>query len=517
MRSSQRLVLNTAVTYTRSLVGAGLALFSSRWVLNGLGQVDYGLFSLVGSILVFIAFLNSVMASSASRHFAYYIGQGDSTEVNRWFNAAFSIHLCIAVALTLAGWGIGDYLILRVFNIPQVRIAVCQQVFHISLVSLFTGMLSIPFVAMFRAKQCIAELSLWDMLHSALNFVLAYYLMQAADDRLIFYAAGMTAILVVYHSGQMFRAAFGFQECAFVFRQWFDKKRVTEIFSFAFWNLIGSLGATLRDQGSAILLNLYFGPKVNAAYGIAKQVSTQTGQLAGAMLGAFSPEITSREGRGDRSGMLDLALRASKFGTLLVLIFLVPLMMEMEYVLRLWLVAPPLYTAPLCRLILCMLLIDRLSTGYMLAINAHGKIAGYQATLGTTLVLTLPLAWLLLHLGCEPPSVGVAFIFTMAGCSFGRVLWARYLLKAPIRRWVTTVVIPCGIVGVLSTVAASLPWYFFESNFSRLVLVTGGSLVVYSVSTWFIALDQSERVFLGQNMQRLVQKMGFFHSTSPKE
>lgn len=507
MKAAHRLILNTAATYTRSVIGLGLALFSSRWVLNGMGQIDYGLFSLVGSVLIFIAFLNSVMAASASRHFAYAIGQGDTVEVNRWFNAAFSIHLCLAIILTLVGWVVGEQLIIHVFTIPQERIAVCQQVFRISLVSLFTGMLAIPFVAMFRAKQRIAELSLWDMLHSILNFVLAYCLMQTAGDRLLFYAVGMTAILVFYHSGQMVRAVVGFQECAFVIRQWFDRKRLKEILSFAVWNLIGSLGATLRDQGSAVLLNLYFGPKVNAAYGIAKQVSAQTGQLAGAMLGAFSPEITSREGRGDRAGMLDLSLRASKFGTLLVLVFLVPLMVEMEYVLRLWLVAPPQYTASLCRLILCTFLLDRLTTGYMLAINAHGRIAGYQATVGLALVLTLPLAWLFLHLGYEPPSVGIAFVLTMFVCSLGRVLWAQHLLKAPIRRWVVRVVLPCAITGALSTAAALLPWYFFPSNFFRLVLVTGSSLTVYLFTIWFVAFDSKEREFVRQNIQRLVGKL----------
>lgn len=507
MKASHRLVLNTAATYTRSLVGGGLALFSSRWVLHALGQVDYGLFSLVGSILVFIAFLNSVMASSASRHFAYAIGQGDAQEVNRWFNAALSIHLCLAVLLTSAGWLIGEHFIVHVFNIPPERVIACQQVFRISLTSLFTGMLSIPFVAMFRAKQRIAELSLWDTVQSVSNFTLAWLLLQMGGDRLIYYALGITAILVFYHSVQIIRAAWAFQECKVVFGRWFDKKRLTEIFSFAVWNLIGSLGAVLRDQGSALLLNLYFGPKVNASYGIAKQVSAQTGQLAGAMLGAFSPEITSREGRGDRAGMIDLSLRASKFGTLLVLVFLVPLVVEMDYVLKLWLIDPPKDTAVFCRLILGMFLIDRLSTGYMLAVNAHGRIAGYQATLGVILVMTLPLAWLLLYMGFAPPSVGIAFIVTMTACSLGRVLWARRLLDAPVRRWLKTVVAPCCIVGAVSAIAAVLPWWFLPPTFFRLALVIGGSLATFAIITWFVALDHQERTFFLQNVMKLQKKI----------
>lgn len=507
MTPSQRLVLNTTASYTRSLLVAGISLFSSRWVLNALGQVDYGLFSLVGSILVFIAFLNSVMAASASRHFAYAIGEGDPSEVNKWFNAAISIHLCFALSLTLIGWLFGEYIILHVLNVPQDRISSSIFVFRISLVSLFTGMFSIPFIAMFKAKQRIAELSAWEMIYSIFSFTFAWYLMRVTGDRLVFYATGITAILVFVHSVQILRAALSFKECKLVFGQWFDRRRLRKIFSFALWNLIGSLGATFRDQGSAILLNLYFGPKINASYNIAKQVSAHTGQLAGAMLGAFSPEITSREGRGDRIGMIDLSLRASKFGTLLVLVFAIPLILEMDYVLKIWLVEPPAYTTALCRLILGMFLIDRLSTGYMLAVNAHGRIAAYQATIGTTLVLTLPLAWLFFHLGFEPTSVGVAFIITMSICSIGRVLWASALLNSPVRRWAEAVILPCSVVGASATISACLPFWLMESSFLRLLWVACCSTIAFSLSTWGVGLDGRERSFISNNIKSIWAKM----------
>jgi Na+-driven multidrug efflux pump len=159
MNPSQRIVLNTAATYTRSVLAVALALFSSRWVLNALGQTDFGIFSVVGSLIIFIVFLNSVMAASAGRHYAFAIGQGNNTEVNRWFNAAFSVHLCLAVFLTLIGWPIGEYLISHVLNIPADRVQTSLGVFRVSLISAFVSMISIPFVAMFTAKQRIAELA----------------------------------------------------------------------------------------------------------------------------------------------------------------------------------------------------------------------------------------------------------------------------------------------------------------------------------------------------------------------
>jgi len=224
------------------------------------------------------------------------------------------------------------------------------------------------------------------------------------------------------------------------------------------------------------------------------------------MLGAFSPEITSSEGRGDRVRMIDLSLRASKFGTILVMLFSVPLMLEMEYVLELWLIEPPPYTASFCQLILCTFMIDRLSTGYMLAVNAHGKIAAYQATLGTALVLTLPLAWVLLQLGYPPPSVGVAFIVTITICSLGRVWWARHLFGVTIRRWLRAVVLPCSVVALAAMFAVIGPRWFLPPSFGRLVVVTATSILASLLTTWFFALTPPEREFAGHNTHLLLNK-----------
>jgi Membrane protein involved in the export of O-antigen and teichoic acid len=367
-------------------------------------------------------------------------------------------------------------------------------------------MISIPFVAMFTAKQHIAELAVWGLLETILVFILSWILMFVSSDRLMFYAVGMVAILVFIQVAQIIRAVIVFCECSINRRQWFDKRRLREIFSFAGWNLIGGIGATMRDQGSAILLNLFFGPKINASYGIANQVSSKTNQLAAAMMGAFMPEITASEGRGDRGRMLDLSLRACKFGTVLVIIFAIPLMVEIDYVLKLWLVRPPLHTALFCQLILCSFLIDRLSAGYMMAVNAYGRIAAYQTTLGTILVFTLPLAWIFLKVGFAPTSVGVAFIITMAICSLGRVLWARHLFCVPVKNWIITVFIPCLIVAVASTLGALAPSWFLQSSFTRLTLATSVSIVATLLTAWFIALDLRERTFIVANTRRLLSK-----------
>ena len=504
--TNQRIAANTIATYTRSVFSVGLALFSSRWVLNALGQTDYGLFSVVGSIIVFITFLNSLMANSAARYYAYHIGQCDSTEVNRWFNTALSIHLCLAVLLIFIGWPVGEYVVAHVLTVPDGRVAACLWVFRISLISAFASMLSVPFVAMFTAKQLITELAAWGILQSTLTFTLAWLLRHASGDRLLFYATGMVIILVFVQSALIFRAMIVFNECKIICRQWLDCHRFKGILSFTTWNLIGWTGVLFRDQGSAILLNLFFGPSVNAAYGIASQVSSQTNQLSSAMVGAFSPEITASEGRGDRARMLALSQRAGKFGTILVLLLAVPLIAEMDYVLKLWLRVPPPYTALFCQLMLGTFLIDRLSTGYILAAQAHGKIAVYQVIVGMSLLLTLPLAWTLLKFGFAPTSIGIAFIATMILTALGRVLWGRHLLGMPISRWWTAVVLPSILVALIATATALTVSWTLPYSFRRLIFVTAASTAATLVTTWFLALDFKERKFIGQNVRRVFNK-----------
>jgi O-antigen/teichoic acid export membrane protein len=271
--------------------------------------------------------------------------------------------------------------------------------------------------------------------------------------------------------------------------------------------LIGYSGYILRNQGSAILLNIQFGPRVNAAYGIANQVSAQTDQLGVAMIGAFSPEITTSEGRGDRTRMLSLSQRAGKFGTILMLLFTIPLMVEMEYVLKIWLGDPPLHTAMFCRLILATSVIDRLSVGNMLAVSAHGKIAAYQATVGACMVLTLPLAWIFLKLGAPPTSVGFVFIITMIAVSAGRVFWARRLFGVPVSQWIRSVALPCGIVGAAATLVALVPFGLLPTSFTRLVCVTALSTTASLLTAWVFALDRDEREFFRQNLRRFLTKI----------
>lgn len=463
---------------------------------------------MVGSLIAFVVFLNNVMAGSASRFFAVSIGSGDTEETNRWFNTSLGIHLGLAGLLVLAGWPIGEYAVKHILKIPPDRVQTCILVFRISLVSAFLSMASVPFTAMFTAKQHIAELAFWGVAQSILAFALAYSLRMIKADLLLVYAFGMVGILALILVVRIVRGIFVFPECKIDVSSWLDRTRMKRMFSFSGWTMIGMTGALLRDHGSAFLLNLHFGPAMNAAYGIATQVSSQVQQLASAMLGAFAPEINASEGRGERTRMLRLADQASKFGTLMVLFFAIPLMMEMDYVLALWLKSPPVHAAAFCKLILATFLIDRLSTGNMLAVNALGRVAAYQATVGSCLVMTLPLAWLFLRMGLPPASVGWAFVATMTATSIGRVLWTRRFFAVPVNSWLRNVVFPCALVASGAAISIAPLQAVLPTGILRLVAVSVSSGLLAAGLIWKVALTRSEKEFFASTAKKTATKLG---------
>jgi O-antigen/teichoic acid export membrane protein len=506
VKASTRVVVNTVATYGRSVVGVGLAIFSSRWILQALGASDFGLFQVVGSLIVFLTFLNGVMAASATRHLAFAVGGGDANDVNRWFNTSLSIHWILPAGLIAVGWPIMEHVIRHVLAIPADRVGVCLTVFRLSLISAFISMASIPFVAMFTARQRIAELSMWDLLQAALAFVLAWILTIAAMDRLLLYAAGIVTIQVIICAVKTARALALFPECRIRVREGFDIAKLKELTHFAAWNLFGSTSWTLRNYGSAILLNVYFGPTSNAAFGIARLLSQQTNQLSTAMMTALVPELTSREGRGERAGMLSLSHFSSKAGYLLVMLFALPLVLEMDYVLQLWLREPPPGAAGLCRLLLVAILIDRLTGGYMLGIQARGRIAGYQATVGGALLLSLPLAWGFFRIGFSENGLALAFILTTVLATLGRVFWMHRLFAEPPRIWLLRVLTPCMAVSVAAGGAGMLPVLLLPASWIRVIATTAASLLAAGSVLWLAALTANEKVFVRRAVDAVWQK-----------
>lgn len=443
------------------------------------------------------------MVVSVQRFFAFAIGQGDTEEVKKWFNSALSIHCSIVAILVFVGIPLGNYLLNYVMEIPSARLQTCHSVYYLSVLGAVGTMLAIPSIAMFTAKQRIFELSFWGTLQTVMTFLLAYYLLVASGDLLLYYAIGMVGIKLAIDGIQILRARFLFPECRVKRRYLIDKQRIKKLVAFSGWRLFGGAGMMLKNQGIALLLNVYGNANINAAFGVANQVSSQTATIGGAVCNAVSPEIISREGTGNRDGMVKLSLRTTKFVMFLTFIWISPLFGELNYILNIWLGSVPEYTTVFCRLIILAYVADSISVGYISAVYAKGEIAGYQALLGGLHLLAFPLAWLWLHSGGSYASAVSSILLTSALVGIGRVFWVRRIIGVPVVLWVKEVLLKCLVVFVPSLFGVLCLHYFMTESFSRFIVALIVNLMLISVFAWYLGLKSDERNFLLNKIKQI--------------
>ena len=504
LKGNNLIIVNILATYTRILLVAGMGLFSTRWVLKALGKEDFGLYSVVGGLIVFITFLGSRLASSTQRFYAYAIGQGDPEEVKRWFNCALVLQIGFSALLVIIGVPVGNYLLDHVMNIPPGRLATCHWVYYLSILGAVGTMLTTPFLGMFYAEQRIFELSFWNVLQVALMFVLTLMLLRISGDLLLIYAIGMVGIKLAIDLFQIFRALYLFKACKF--QLFLNKAHSIELLSFTGWNLIAGVGGVLRNQGLAFLVNIYSGPVINASYGVANQVASQTNVFSTAIHQAMSPEITSREGAGNRDRMISLSLRASKFATILTLFWFIPLFSEIDYVLGLWLHEVPEYTGIFCKIVLLTYLISNLSVGYTSALQAHGKIAGYQSSMGGLRILTFPLVWIAFLLGAGPDVALSFMLLTTAGICLGRVFWVKRLMQVPVSLWSYNVFLKCLWISIPAVGVAYFLDRILEPSFVRLLIISAITFCCTSTSSWLFGLDAAEKEFVLNKVKRILRR-----------
>ena len=513
MTQSRRIILNTLATYGRSLVGLAAGLFSARWILQALGKDDFGLYGVVGSLIVFLTFFNNLSSVSVSRFYAFSIGKGNTCspavareDLNNWFNKAISVHWFFPALLILIGYPIGIYAIRHWLVIPPERFSACLWVFRFSLLTALVNIMSVPYVAMYTAHQYITELAVFGIFTAISQFVGAYLLLDYSGDRLIAYSVIMMMIFAGIPMAQVVRAYFKFSACRVHLKKLSSGSRLKKLLSFAGWQAFGGLGAIFRNQGIAILINLHFPPSMNAAYSVANQVAAHTATLSGALQGALTPAITSEEGAGKRNEAITMAYRACKFSVLLVLLFAIPLLLEMNEVLVLWLGDPPDHAPLLCSCMILVLLIDKLSFGHIIALSAQGRIALYQIVIGSLFILTLPLAWLGIRLGGGVKAIVFTFLLMVSLASFGRVVFCKIQLNMSISHWAFKIVLPLFFVFICSCLIGFATRFITANVWGQLCVVTFATLMATIVLGWRLVFDGTEREYCLHAIQRLKSK-----------
>lgn len=507
MTQGARIIWNTIATYGRSMFGVACGIFSARWVLDALGHEDFGLYAVVGAMVIFLNFLNIQFSGAIARYYAFSIGfarkSGNEiiglTECRSWFTTAVMIHTILPLVMVAVGWPLGEYAIRHAWlSIPIQRVDACVWVWRIVCASSFFGMFNVPFQAMYLAKQYIAELTIYSFFQTIAKTAFIFYMTLHRCDWLVKYAVAMAVVAVAPQLVICLRAMVVFKECRIVSRAFGEFRRVRDLSCYALWTAIGGLGFVASHQCMSILINNYFGAKIVAGLGVSQTVSGEAASLTGALQGAFSPAITTAYGEGNLEKFRSMAFWACKAGTFLTLMFAIPMALEINQILIMWLKDPPPMSAQLCICALMFVVIEKLTCGHITAVNATGKIAKFQTLRGVLRCLVIPFALVPAYLNWGVVAVAAALPLSALIVDGGDVWLARSVVGMGVRYWLFHVVLPLLALVAIALPLGYCPRLWMEASFCRLVLT---SLMIFFAMIplgWCLLLDNAEREFIRQ-------------------
>lgn len=471
----------------------GIALISVPLVLKALGASDYGLYNLVAGIVAMLAFLNNSMTVSTQRYMSVAMGEGNSQKINNIYNASFILHLVLAIGIVFVLELIGLPSIDKL-NIKPDRIGCAYVIFQFLIISMFVRIISVPFDAIMNAHEDMLAFSVIELIDSLIMLTIALTLKYIPTDKLKFYgfAVSMIAILTFIMKFAWCRHAY---KTYYISRKTkINKTLLKDMAGFTGWNLFGGVAMMGRNQGVAVIFNLFLGTLANAAYGIANQINAALNNFSSTFQRAINPQLMKSEGMGNRERLQKLSLISSKFSVIALCFLSVPLIVEMNDVLKIWLRGNiPDSTLELSICILVLSIIYQFSCGLMSAIQATGKIKHYQITMGFLILTNIPIAYMILKMGYPIYWATMGFIVVELISLIVRIFMAKFIAGLSPNLFFKNVMIPCLIIIAISFIICLIPHYLIKNLWVRLILVFLTYGVVYLFMVWLIAMDKNQK------------------------
>lgn len=495
--NDKRIAKNALYLYGRMMLTIFVSLYTSRVVLEVLGVSDYGIYNVVGGIVVILGFLNGTMSGATSRFLSYELGAGDPVKLRKTFSAALTVHAAIALLMLLVAETVGLWYVNTQLVIAPERMGAANWTYQFSVLAAMMTIFQIPYVASIMARERMGYYAMVAMANVFLKLAAILVVKYVASaDTLPCYAAMMFAATATVSAMYVIYGHRKFAECRWSLRR-NDGAIVRNLLGFCSWDIYGNLCFTTRAQGMLVILNRFGGTALNAAGGLCATVASTINSFAGSVVTAFRPQIIQQYARRDYPYMLTLLNNCARYSLLLLGLLVVPAVIGIDTLLDLWLVEPPEYTAPFCRLALIAVCGEMLHTVVAVGIHATGKVARISFISGSMFLLELPVMWLLLvHTG-NPPVIYAAHIAMV----FMIVMADTLILKSQLPQfkmgtfWWRGIAVPMLIlvVGISVTGAITHGWSF---DLIRLIGMGCISTATIALLSWIFALDASLRAKL---------------------
>ena len=401
--NNKRIAKNTLLLYVRMFFVMAVTLFTSRVVLATLGVTDFGIYNVVGGVVAMMGILNNAMAVSTQRYLTFELGRGDAVRLKQVFCMCLAIFVMLAVVVVVLGETVGLWFLNSKMTIPADRMVAANWVYQFSILACVASLIVTPYNAVIIARERMNVYAYVGILEVVLKLAVVYLLLVIPVDRLTTYGLLILLSQIVIAVIYMLYCTRHFAEARY--RVYWDGSLFRELVSYSGWNLFGSAAGVVKGQGLNILLNMFFTPAVNAARGIAYQVNAAITQFFTNFYTAVRPQITKYYAQGDMEEMTKLIFRSSKMSFYLIMLISMPVIIEAPYIVSLWLGQLPEYVVPFTRLIIAISAIDAMASPLMTAAHATGHIRLYQSSVGTMVMLNIPVSYVFLRLGFPPLTV----------------------------------------------------------------------------------------------------------------
>ena len=495
---------NTLLLYFRMLLIMVVSIYTSRAVLYTLGVEDFGIHNVVGGIVSMFVFLNGAMLSCTQRYITFALGKGDMENLKKVFSNSVIIHAIIAGLVIVLAETIGLWFLYNKMVIPEPRFNAAFWVFQCAVLSTAVYILSVPYNAAIVAHEKMSAFAYISVVEAVSKLAVVYLLTVVNFDKLILYAVLLLAIQIAIRAVYSGYCRRHFEESAFHWR--WDRNLFKEMVSFASWNLMGGLSGVLYNHGLNILLNMFFGPAVNAARGVSMQVQNTVLQFSQNFQMAINPQITKSYAAGDLEGMHKLVYRSSRITFYLLFVLALPVVCETDFILNLWLKNVPDWTPVFVKLMLAVIIVDAVANPLMISSAATGKIKFYQTCICSIMLMIVPVSYVFLKLGFTPPTV---FKVHFVACSVAfvvRLFILRPMIQLSIMEYIREVGLRCCAVAVPSVAAAYGVLKILDRS-------TASSVVVMAVAAFgtllfclLFGLDKSERAFVKEKIGAVLKK-----------
>lgn len=502
--NNKRIANNTIYLYIRMLLVMGVSLYTSRLTLDVLGVDDYGLYIVVGGVVSMLGFLNSSMAISVQRFLSFEMGKDNPENVQSIFSTSLFVHVFLAIIVVFLLETIGVWFVSHKLLIPDGREDAAMWVFQCVVITTALSIVMVPYSAMIMAKEKMDIYAYVSIIDVVLKLLVLFLLLNISYDKLVIYAillALQGVAMILINAGY---CLWKFKEARFTFT--WNKKNFKGLVFFAGWSLLGELAWTFTGQGVGIILNQFFGPAVVAARGLAEQVNMAVSRFVQGFQTAANPQLIKLYASGEIGQMTLLLFRVTRFSFYILLFLSLPLILEMEYVLNLWLAEVPPHTVYFCQLILINSLTMALSNPLSQVARAYGKIRQYQMWVSFALLLNFPISYVALCIGLPPESVMTVYLGISVLLILVRLIICKPMIDLSIRKYAKDIIFRVTLVSGLSAILPAVIVSFIEPSFSRLVLTVVLSVLSISTFSFVCGMPTEDKIVVKGIINRILNR-----------